>query len=261
MDQLAYLSIESLQRGRYQPRQDFNPEALQELADSIQEHGIIEPIIVRSLQGGKYEIIAGERRWRGAQLARLAVIPAIVREYSDEQAAEVTLIENIQRENLNPIEEAKALERLLREFTYTHEKVAIAVGKSRAKITNSLRLLHLHEYVQNLLIQKELSEGHGKALASLPLEDQIKFAQQCVSHNWSVRRTEQAVKIHKESAEINAAVSDPNLTRLERIASERFNAEVKVDHQSAQKSGWIRIKYYDNDTLAGILKKMGIHID
>lgn len=258
MEELKQIAVEFLRRGRYQPRHDFNPTALQELANSIQEQGIVEPIIVRPITTNSYEIIAGERRWRAAQLAGLTQVPAIVRDYTDEQAAEVTLIENIQRENLNPIEEAEAFSRLLQEFDYTHEEIAVAVGKSRTKITNCLRLLYLDKRVQQLLIKKSLSEGHGKALASLAPLVQVQLALRCVEQDWSVRRVEQEVKKLKEIPKEESELYDPNLTRLERIASERFNSEVKVENNSLHKSGWIRVKYYDYDTLSGILKKMGV---
>jgi ParB family transcriptional regulator, chromosome partitioning protein len=256
-DELKQIPIEHLQRGKYQPRRDFNSVLLQELADSIREQGVIEPIIVRPVDG-RFEIIAGERRWRAAQLIGLNKVSCIVREYSDEQAAEVTLIENIQRENLNPIEEAQALQRLLDEFHYTHEEAAIALGKSRAKITNCLRLLHLDQRVQHLLMEKQLSEGHGKALASIPFSAQYPLAKQCIDNTWSVRRMEQEVKKVKSASQTHNNLDDPNITRLERRVSERFNAAVKVENNVHQKSGWIKVKYYDYDTLTGILEKMGL---
>lgn len=261
MDELKQLPIELLKRGQYQPRCDFNQAALQELADSIAEQGIIEPIIVRPLGHDHYEIVAGERRWRAAQIAGLTKVPAVIREYSDEQAAEVTLIENIQREDLNPIEQAHALSRLLEEFQYTHEEIAIAVGKSRAKVTNSLRLLHLDQRVQQLLIQKVLSEGHGKAIASIDMAGQFVLAQQSVEQGWSVRKIEQEAKKYKTQPESCRESKDPNVSHLERAVATHFNAEAKLDNNPNQKSGWIKVKYYDYDTLTGILEKMGIKYD
>lgn len=260
--QFQQIPIEHLRRGKYQPRRDFNPEALQELADSICEQGIIEPIVIRPIDHTHYEIVAGERRWRAAQLAGVHTIPAIVREYSDEQAAEVTLIENIQREDLNPIEEANALQRLLDDFQYTHEEMAIAVGKSRAKVTNCLRLLHLDTRVQHMIINKQLTEGHGKAIASIAMTEQYALANQSVEQQWSVRRVENEVKKVKAQGEgADTSMLDPNVTRLERVATERFGAEVKLENHSSQKSGWIKVKYYDYDTLSGILDKMGIEYE
>lgn len=259
MDELIELPVEALQRGQFQPRSDFDPVALQELADSIKEQGIIEPIIVRPINASRYEIIAGERRWRAAQLAQLHSVTCIVRHYTDAQAAEVTLIENIQRENLNPIEEAQALSRLLQEFNYTHDELAIAVGKSRTRVSNALRLLNLDPRVQALLIAKKLSEGHGKAIAGLSFIDQFAVASDCVKKSWSVRQLEKQVQHKKNRAAITDA--DPNIQRLERIAGERFNAEVKLEQDDTQKGGWMKIKYYDHETLAGILDKMAIKLD
>ncbi len=259
--QLKDIPVEWLRRGKYQPRRDFNQDALQELADSIAEQGIIEPIIVRPLAEKRYEIIAGERRWRAAQLAGLGVVPCVIRDYSDEEAAEVTLIENIQREDLNPIEEAQALHRLLDEFHYTHEEIATAIGKSRAKITNILRLLHLDERVQRLLIERVLSEGHGKALAGLPFAAQFPLAQKAVEQAWSVRKMEQAVKQEKNTGSVAENTEDANIKHLERAASDRLGSEVKVENSASQRSGWLKVKYYDYETLAGILEKMGINIE
>lgn len=261
-ESLRQLPVEYLQRGKYQPRHDFNPDALQELAESIQAQGIIEPIIVRPIAENQYEIVAGERRWRAAQLASMDQVPCIVRDYDDRQAAKITLIENIQREDLNPIEEARALQCLLEEFNYTHDEIAQSLGKSRAKITNTLRLLHLDTRVQQLLIDKKLSEGHGKALAGLPMLAQYELAKRCIQSEWSVRQIEQEVKQHKDQAADSSTTSaDADISRLERLASLRFGAEVKFENNTSQKSGWIKVKYYDYDTLSGILEKMGVEHD
>lgn len=259
--QFKDIPIEWLRRGKYQPRRDFNPDSLNELADSIKEQGIIEPIIVRNLAERSYEIVAGERRWRAAQLAGLVKVPCVIRDYSDEQAAEVTLIENIQREDLNPIEEAQALLRLTDDFHYTHEEIAVAVGKSRAKVTNILRLLQLDDRVQDLLISKALSEGHGKALAGLPFAKQYPMALQAIELAWSVRKIEQAIKHDKQDDSVPGVGVNANTKRLERVASDRFGAEVKLENSDNKRSGWIKVKYYDYETLAGILDKMGIKYD
>ena len=261
MDTLVDLSIDLLQRGQFQPRRDFDSQALQELAASIQEQGIIEPIIVRPVANNRYEIIAGERRWRAAQLAKYDKVSCVVRHYSDAQAAEVTLIENIQRENLNPIEEAQALARLFNEFSYTHDEIAIAVGKSRTKITNVLRLLLLDERVQQLLIEKKLTEGHGKVLAGLALNQQYGLANDCVKGSWSVRQIEKYAQQLKQQQQSECHV-DPDLQRLERITAEHFNAEVKLEKNALnKKGGWLKIKYYDHETLEGILEKMTVTLE
>lgn len=256
---LRELPVEYLQRGQFQPRRDFCPLALQELADSIKEQGIIEPIIVRSLGERQYEIIAGERRWRAAQIAELSLVPCIVRDYSDAQAAEVSLIENIQRQDLNPIEEAQALARLFHEFHYTHDRIAAAIGKSRASVSNSLRLLKLDTRVQQYLIEKKLSEGHGKWLAGLPLVEQFAVAQQCCQQSWSVRQLEK--QLQETRAKAVSSTSDANVKRLERMAAEHFNTEVKLENSEASGGGWVKIKYYDHETLAGILDKMAINLE
>src|SRR3990167_1088726 len=252
---LRQIPIEFLQRSRFQPRTDFNAQALQELADSIREQGIVEPIIVRPLDKTRFEIIAGERRWRAAQLAGLSEVPCIARHYSDHDAAEVTLIENIQREGLNPIEEARALQCLLDEFHYTHDEIAKSIGKSRTKITNALRLLQLDTEVQQWLIEKKLTEGHGKALAGLPMSMQRKVALHGMEEGWSVRQMEQAVKNAKQTpTSAKSATTDPNIGHLERAAAEHFGSEVKLENHNSDKSGWIKIKYYDYETLSGILE-------
>jgi len=253
---LKELPVEYLSRGKFQPRRDFNEAALQELSESIRAQGVIEPIIVRAISTNQYEIIAGERRWRASQLAGLDKVPCIIRHYSDEEAAEVTLIENIQRENLNPIEEALALSRLLDDFYYTHEEIATAVGKSRSKITNSLRLLHLDTRVQQMLIEKILSEGHGKVLVSFSADQQYTLAKKTVEQGWSVRQLEQMTK--QEKNDISAEPKDANIRRLEKVASEHFNAEVVLENNIHKRSGWIKLKYQNYDVLAGILEKMGI---
>lgn len=192
---LQQIPIDLLVRGKYQPRQHFDPEKLQELADSIQSTGgLLQPIVVRPALDGRYEIVAGERRWRAAQLANLPDISCMVCQYTDEQALQAAIVENISRADLNPIEEAKAYQRLIDDFNYLHEEVAASVGKSRAVITNTLRLLKLAPTVQTLLINGDLSEGHGKILASLTPEQQMILAERCVQKGWNVRRIEAEAK-------------------------------------------------------------------
>jgi ParB family chromosome partitioning protein len=257
---LKNLPVECLSRGRYQPRRVFNETALQELADSIRSQGVIEPIIAREIAPDRYEIIAGERRWRASQLAGLTTVPCVIRNYTDAQAAEVTLIENIQREDLNPIEEALALLRLIDDFHYTHEDLAKSLGQSRAKITNTLRLLQLDTRVQQLLIDKEISEGHGKILAGLSQTQQFNFAQEAIREGWSVRQLEQMIQQEKNAPRDMHAKNDVNIRRLEKMTSDHFGAEVIVEN-NANRSGWIKLKYQNYDVLAGILEKMGIECD
>jgi ParB family chromosome partitioning protein len=252
------LPIECLSRGRYQPRRQFSEVALQELSESIRSQGVIEPIIVREITSGRYEIIAGERRWRASQLAGLTMVPCVIRDYTDSQAAEVTLIENIQREDLNPIEEAFALLRLINDFHYTHDDLAKSLGQSRTKITNTLRLLQLDTRVQQLLIDKQLTEGHGKVLAGLATELQFTMAQKAIEAGWSVRYLEQAVSQGKNGTAVQH--KDANIRRLEKMTSDHFGAEVVLEN-TANRSGWIKLKYQNYDVLAGILEKMGIECE
>lgn len=255
---LKNLPVDCLSRGRYQPRRVFNDAALQELADSIRAQGVIEPIIVREIRVNRYEIIAGERRWRASQLAGMQTIPCLVRDYSDAEAAAVTLIENIQRENLNPIEEAKALLQLIDEFHYTHEELAKSLGQSRAKITNMLRLLQLDSRVQQWLIDKLLTEGHGKILVPLSSEMQFMMAKKTIDENWSVRQLEQMIQKEKNVACTDS--KDANIRRLEKMTSDHFGAEVILENNT-NRSGWIKLKYQNYDVLAGILEKMGVEME
>lgn len=255
--ELKNIPVEFLSRGRYQPRRVFNEAALQELADSIRSQGVIEPIIVREMEKNAYEIIAGERRWRASQIAGLREVPCIVRNYTDSQAAEVTLIENIQREELNPIEEAEALMLLIRDFHYTHDEVAKAVGHSRTKITNTLRLLQLDARVKQFLIDKKLSEGHGKMLAGLLPQLQWRLAQEAISEGWSVRQLEQKIQ-QARPASIDNSGKDANVRRLETKISDHFGAEVVLENNPNQRSGWVKLKYHNYEVLQGLLHKMGI---
>ena len=191
---LANLPVEVIQRGKYQPRLNIQPEALQELADSIRAQGIIQPIVVRNISPERYEIIAGERRWRAAQIAGLAEVPAIVKDVPDEAAMLMALIENIQREDLNPIEEAVALQRLQQEFELTQQQVADAVGKSRTSVTNLLRLIALPEDIKTLLAHGDLEMGHARALLGLPAQQQSEAARQVVARGLTVRQTERQTR-------------------------------------------------------------------
>ena len=259
---LKNLSIEQLQRGRYQPRRQFDEGALTELANSIQSQGLIQPVVVRPLSAERYEIIAGERRWRAAQMAQLEDIPCLIRPFSNEQAAAVATIENVQREDLNPIEEAEAYHRLICEFDYFHDEVAAVVGVSRAKVSNALRLLKLELPVKKYLEEKKLRVGHGKVLAGVQRTLQKALADQAIAKNWSVRKLEQEAKKAQESATSAIRSPDcPNVRYLEQNLSEIIGSQVKVENDHNQKSGWLKIKYFDNETLAGLLEKMGVKVD
>lgn len=272
--ELKNIPIECLRSGKYQTRRVFAQEALQELAESIKSEGMIQPIVVRPVVGGigEYEIIAGERRWRAAQLAGIDTVPCLVNNYSDEQTAAITPIENIQRENLNPIEEALAYQHLIDEFNYSHEEVAAVVGKSRGKITNLLRLLKLDKQVQEMLISGVLSEGHGKSIAGLSLNLQYEIAKKITENDWSTRKLEQEVrKLNSGSNQDNQSTQvDPDVRALERLITEQIGSEVKLEvdtgsaherNEKNKKSGWLKIKYFNEEILAGILDKLGIDYD
>ncbi|MDX1635980.1 MAG: ParB/RepB/Spo0J family partition protein [Marinobacter sp.] len=254
--ELRELPVDLIQRGRYQPRRDMDPGALQELADSIRQQGVMQPVVVRRIEEGRYELIAGERRWRATQMAELDRIPAIIREVPDEAAIAMALIENIQRENLNPIEEAFALQRLQEEFGLTQAQVAEAVGKSRTTITNLLRLIGLSEDVRTMLEHGDLEMGHGRAMLTLPPEQQLQVARQVVAKSLSVRQTEALVRrLQQETANPKPAESrelDPNIRALQDDLSERLGARVSIAHGQRGK-GKLVIEYSSLDELDGIL--------
>lgn len=260
--ELARLPIDLLQRGKYQPRIDMHQDTLQDLADSIKAQGVIQPIVVRPLektvagQPLRYEIIAGERRWRAAQLAGLHEIPAVIRQVPDEAAVAIALIENIQRENLNPLEEARALDRLIKEFDMTHQSAAEAVGRSRAAVSNLLRLLDLPDEVKSLVEKGELEMGHARALLGLSNpRRQVEIGRLVAGKKLSVRETEALVRrLEKEQAEPAAVATkaDPNIKRLETDLAEKLGAKVQLQH-SAKGSGKLVIAYHDLDQLDGIL--------
>ncbi|MBK8971082.1 MAG: ParB/RepB/Spo0J family partition protein [Hahellaceae bacterium] len=251
---LKELPVDLIQRGKYQPRRDMHAEALEELAESIRQQGIIQPIVVRPVSNGRYEIIAGERRWRASQLAGIDRIPVVIRDVSDESAIAMALIENIQREDLNPVEEAIALKRLQDEFGLTQQKVADAVGKSRTAVTNLLRLLNLSDEVKTMLEHGDIEMGHARALLSLDSVKQSQIASLIVSKGLSVRQTEALVKKTLETPVENVGIRkiDPNINRLQDDLSERLGANVQIDHQSKGK-GRLIIQYTSLDELDGIL--------
>lgn len=253
--QLRHLPVEFIQRGKYQPRRDMNQEALEELANSIRAQGVMQPIVVRPIGTDKFEIIAGERRWRASQLAGLDTVPVVVRDVTDEAAIAMALIENIQREDLNPMEEAIALSRLQQEFELTHQQIADAVGKSRATVTNLLRLMSLRDDVQRLLEHGDLEMGHARALLSLSPEMQASTAQTVVSKGLSVRQTESLVrklledKPEKETAGLSA---DADIKRLEESLAEKLGANVQIQH-TVKGKGKLVLSYNSLDELDGIL--------
>ena len=254
--ELREVPIDLIQRGRYQPRRDMDPAALQELADSIRQQGVMQPVVVRPIAEGRYELIAGERRWRATQMAGLDSIPAIIRDVSDEAAIAMALIENIQRENLNPIEEAFALQRLQDEFGLTQAQVAEAVGKSRTTITNLLRLIGLSEDVRIMLEHGDLEMGHGRAMLTLAPELQMQVAKQVVAKSLSVRQTEALIRrVQQETPDSKSrkkGVVDPNIRALQDDLAERLGARVSIDHGQRGK-GKLVIEYSSLDELDGIL--------
>ena len=254
---LLELPVELLQRGRYQPRRNMDEETLEELADSIRSQGVIQPLLVRRLGVDSYEIVAGERRWRGAQRAGLATVPAVVREVSDEAAMAVALIENIQRQDLNAIEQAMGFQRLLEEFGLTHEEVADSVGRSRAAVTNTLRLLNLTPAVQRLVESGELEMGHARALLGLPEERQLEGARKVVKGGLSVRATEHMVKrmnLIRRAPDPGEDGSANDIRRLEDELSGRIQAKVEIRHGG--RKGRLVIHYHSLDELDGILKRI-----
>jgi ParB family chromosome partitioning protein len=265
-DRLTRLPVELLQRGRYQPRSDLRNDTLGELAESIRVQGVIQPILVRPVGAGSgeqhYEIIAGERRWRAAQLAGLTEVPAIIRTVPDEAAVAMALIENIQREDLNPLEEARAFERLIAEFGLTHQQVAEAVGRSRAAVSNMLRLIELAPEVGELVERRELDMGHARALLGLEnRRKQVELALLVVKKGLSVRETEALVRRLSQPASSSAAGKgegagtggrDPNVQRLEDELMEKLGAKVQIQH-TAKGAGKLVVAYHSLDELDGIL--------
>ena len=256
---LKQIPVEKIRRGKYQPRIHIRPEALQELADSIRAQGVVQPVVVRPVEGGGYELIAGERRWRASQLAGLHEVPAVVRDIPDQAAAAMALIENIQRENLNPLEEANALQRLINEFGLTHQQTAESVGRSRASVTNLLRLLDLSEEVKNYLDEGQLEMGHARAMLPLATARQVEAARKVVAKGLSVRETERLVKKLLEEVAAGGATQsparskNPDVRRLESDLSERLGARVNIDYNQKGK-GKLVITYNTLDELDGILE-------
>ncbi|UCX06486.1 ParB/RepB/Spo0J family partition protein [Shewanella glacialimarina] len=255
-NELIHLDLDLLQPGKYQPRKDMSPEALEELAESIRSQGIIQPIVVRKVSEFKYEIIAGERRWRAAQIAKLNKVPCLVKQVADEAAVAIALIENIQREDLNAMEEAIALQRLLTEFELTHQQVADAVGKSRASVSNLLRLNSLNEPVKRLLENGDIDMGHARALLAIEGDEQTNLARLVASKEMTVRETERLVnKAINPAKPLETMPKDHDVSRLEQQLIERLGAKVAINHGSKGK-GKIVINYQNLAELDGILSKI-----
>ncbi len=255
---LKELPLDVIEPGRYQPRSAMDPDRLKELSDSIREQGLVQPVVVRPLaKKGRYELIAGERRWRASQMAGLDTIPALVREVADEATLALALIENIQRENLNPLEEATALSRLIEEFDLTHEQAATSVGRSRAAVTNLLRLLDMAPEVRDLVDQRKLDMGHARALLTLDRGDQVRAAHQIVDQALSVRQTEALVRRLREGVpdKPKKAPKSADIQRLEQELTETLCAPVSLRHQSSGK-GQMTIRYTNLDELDGILERL-----
>lgn len=253
---LRNLPVDLMQRGKYQPRVDMHPDSLEDLANSIRAQGVVQPIVVRPIAANRYEIIAGERRWRAAQMAGLHEIPAVVRDVPDQAAMAMALIENIQREELNPLEEAHALQRLIDEFGMTHQQTADAVGRSRAAVSNLLRLLALRDDVKKLVENGDLEMGHARALLSLEGLLQSGAANQIVAKGLSVRETERLVKRLLAEADGSAPTAkpiDPDVRHLEQEVADKIGAPVAIQYNGKGK-GKLVIHYNNLDELEGILE-------
>ena len=257
-DELRQLPLDRIQPGKFQPRQVFDEERLAELAASIKSQGLIQPIVVRAIGAARYEIIAGERRWRAAKLAGLSEIPVVLREAPDSAVVAMSLIENIQREELTPLEEAHALQRLITEFKQTHQQVADAIGRSRASVSNLLRLLDLPDEIKRLLDEHQLDMGHARALATLDATLATGLARRAVAHGWSVRELEEAVR-RAQSATPGSAKKpvsrDADIVALERELAEKLAARVSIQHGRGGR-GKLVIGYHSLDELDGILERI-----
>jgi ParB family chromosome partitioning protein len=256
-EMLTLLAIDALQPGRYQPRTRMDPQALAELAESIKAQGLMQPILTRPLGAGRYEILAGERRWRAARMAGLASVPVLVRDVPDRNALAIALIENLQREDLNPLEEAAGVKRLIEEFAMTHAEAAAAVGRSRVAITNALRLLELAPPVQELLREGKLDMGHARALLALPALKQIELAREAVARELSVRQVEALVAGLAKRATTGArAATDRDVARLEEELSGQLGTTVKIQAGAKPGRGRLVIHYSTLDQLDGLLRKL-----
>ena len=256
--ELRKLKVSAIQAGKYQPRHIFEDDKLEELAASIKSQGLIQPVVVRAISKGRYELIAGERRWRAAQLAGLVEMPALVKEVADQAVIAMALIENIQREDLSPLEESQALERLIEEFSLTHQQAADAVGRSRASVSNLLRLLELPDEIRQMLDKCQLDMGHARALLTLPETRALALAREAVKNDWSVRQLEAAARgagATTGSKSKSATKRDPNIAELERDLAAKLATRVALAHGRGGK-GKLVIHYHSLDELDGILARI-----
>ena len=255
-EELRHIDVDLIERGPWQPREHFDEETLQELADSITQQGVVQPIVVRQKSHNRFEIVAGERRWRASQKAGLSKIPAVIKTFDDQTAAAVSLIENIQRENLNPLEESTALKRLIDEFEMTHQQVADTVARSRATVSNLLRLQDLNPDVKTLLAMRDIEMGHARALLAIDGMEQSSVAKDVARKGLSVRETEALIrKITSPVKKPKTSRKDPDIIRLEERLTERLGAQVRIK-QKAKGKGSLEIAYTSLDVLDGILKKI-----
>ncbi len=259
-DRLTSVPVRDIKPGRYQPRSQMDDEGLQELADSIKAQGVIQPVIVREHGLSQYELIAGERRWRASQLAGLAEIPVVIKSIGDEAALAMGLIENIQRENLNPIEEAQGLKRLVDEFGLTHETVAKAVGRSRSAVSNSLRLLALPEPVQEMLFLRQLEMGHARALLSLPVMEQLSLAQKAVKNGWSVREVERRSQLAQQAPqEKKSKTVSPDIRYLNEALTEKLGVRAEVQTAN-HKRGKVVLHFDSPETFARLMQLLDVKL-
>ena len=259
-DRLTSVPVRDIKPGRYQPRSQMDDEGLQELADSIKAQGVIQPVIVREHGLSQYELIAGERRWRASQLAGLAEIPVVIKSIGDEAALAMGLIENIQRENLNPIEEAQGLKRLVDEFGLTHETVAKAVGRSRSAVSNSLRLLALPEPVQEMLFLRQLEMGHARALLSLPVMEQLSLAQKAVKNGWSVREVERRSQLAQQAPqEKKSKTVSPDIRYLNEAITEKLGVRAEVQTTN-HKRGKVVLHFDSPETFARLMQQLDVKL-
>ncbi|WP_037587387.1 ParB/RepB/Spo0J family partition protein [Stenoxybacter acetivorans] len=259
-DRLSSVLVSDIVPGRYQPRMQMDDEALHDLAESIKAQGVIQPVIVREMGLSQYELIAGERRWRACQLAGLTEIPVVIKQISDETALAMGLIENIQRENLNPIEEAQGLKRLVDEFGLTHDTVAHAVGRSRSSISNSLRLLNLPQPVQDLMYARQLEMGHARALLSLSVVQQVDLAQKAAKNGWSVREVEKrSQSLLKGKPQTDVHENNAEALKLAELLMQKLSVPVEIVSKN-QKSGRIVLHFNNPETLHDLLAQLGVDL-
>lgn len=259
-DVLLHVGVEQLRRGRFQPRHDFPAESLHELTDSIRSQGVVQPIVVRPLPDGDYEILAGERRWRAAQLAGLYEVPVVVREMDDKAAALLAMTENVQREDLNPVDEAEGVARLVDELGLSHKEIADALGYKREHVSHLLRISRLETQVKELIAAGALMLGHAKVLAGLSGTRQVSVAQQAAVRRWTVRRLEREVRLQAGNVG-DSSGRDPDIERLEQKVGETVGSPTSLDFNEASNNGTILFKFHSLEELEGILVRLGVQLE